>query len=222
MYYLIQVFRKPIYDGVLPSAELVVVSLDLRGRRSGHGLGLLLPPRPTTWRTGADRRARDPPREGRPALPHPEGAHPLAQGVRDPAPPAAARASTSSRRSRTSTSRSSRASASASSAATAPARARSSGSSRACCRPRRAGSFVAGRIAPILELGLGFHGELTGRENVMLQGALLGFSRAEIRERLERIVAVGRARGVHRRAGPHVLDRNGRAARLRRRDRRRS
>ncbi len=49
--------------------------------------------------------------------------------------------------------------------------------------------FVAGRIAPILELGLGFHGELTGRENVMLQGALLGFSRAEVRERLERIVA---------------------------------
>lgn len=47
---------------------------------------------------------------------------------------------------------------------------------------------VAGRIAPILELGLGFHGELTGRENVMLQGALLGFSRAETRKRLERIV----------------------------------
>ncbi len=48
--------------------------------------------------------------------------------------------------------------------------------------------FVAGRIAPILELGLGFNGELTGRENVMLQGALLGFSRAETRKRLERIV----------------------------------
>jgi ABC-2 type transport system ATP-binding protein/lipopolysaccharide transport system ATP-binding protein len=48
--------------------------------------------------------------------------------------------------------------------------------------------FVAGRIAPILELGLGFHGELTGRENVMLQGALLGFSRRETRKRLERIV----------------------------------
>jgi ABC-type polysaccharide/polyol phosphate transport system ATPase subunit len=47
---------------------------------------------------------------------------------------------------------------------------------------------VAGRIAPILELGLGFHGELTGRENVMLQGALLGFSRRETRVRLERIV----------------------------------
>ena len=48
--------------------------------------------------------------------------------------------------------------------------------------------YVAGRIAPILELGLGFHGELTGRENVMLQGALLGFSRAQTRKRLERIV----------------------------------
>ena len=48
--------------------------------------------------------------------------------------------------------------------------------------------YVAGRIAPILELGLGFHGELTGRENVMLQGALLGFSRAETRRRMERIV----------------------------------
>jgi ABC-type polysaccharide/polyol phosphate transport system ATPase subunit len=48
--------------------------------------------------------------------------------------------------------------------------------------------FVVGRVAPILELGLGFHGELTGRENVMLQGALLGFSRAETRKRMERIV----------------------------------
>jgi hypothetical protein len=48
---------------------------------------------------------------------------------------------------------------------------------------------VAGRIAPLLELGLGFHGELTGRENVQLQGALLGFSRKEMRRRLAGIVA---------------------------------
>jgi ABC-type polysaccharide/polyol phosphate transport system ATPase subunit len=47
---------------------------------------------------------------------------------------------------------------------------------------------VMGRTAPILELGLGFHGELTARENVMIQGTLLGFSRAETRRRLERIV----------------------------------
>jgi ABC-2 type transport system ATP-binding protein len=48
--------------------------------------------------------------------------------------------------------------------------------------------YVSGRIAPILELGLGFHGELTGRENVMLQSALLGYSRAETRRRMDRIV----------------------------------
>ena len=47
---------------------------------------------------------------------------------------------------------------------------------------------VAGRVAPLLELGLGLHGELTGRENVMLQGTLLGFSRAEMRRRMARIV----------------------------------
>ena len=48
---------------------------------------------------------------------------------------------------------------------------------------------VAGRVAPILELGGGLHGELTGRENVLLQGALLGFSRREMLRRLDRIVA---------------------------------
>jgi homopolymeric O-antigen transport system ATP-binding protein len=47
---------------------------------------------------------------------------------------------------------------------------------------------VVGRVAPLLELGLGFHSELTGRENIMLQGTLLGFSRAEMRRRTSRIV----------------------------------
>lgn len=47
---------------------------------------------------------------------------------------------------------------------------------------------VVGRVAPLLELGLGMHGELTGRENVMLLGALLGFSRAEMRRRMARVV----------------------------------
>jgi ABC-type polysaccharide/polyol phosphate transport system ATPase subunit len=54
--------------------------------------------------------------------------------------------------------------------------------------PTQGRVVVRGRVAPILELGLGFHGELTGRENVMLQGALLGFTRAETRKRLDRIV----------------------------------
>jgi len=48
---------------------------------------------------------------------------------------------------------------------------------------------VVGRVAPLLELGLGLHGELTGRENVMLQGALLGFTRGEMRQRMARAVA---------------------------------
>ena len=47
---------------------------------------------------------------------------------------------------------------------------------------------VAGRTAPLLELGIGLHGELTGRENILLQGALLGFSRSEMRRRMDRIV----------------------------------
>ena len=56
-------------------------------------------------------------------------------------------------------------------------------------RPTEGRVVISGKVAPILELGLGFHGELTGRENVMLQGALLGFSRAAMQKRMEAIVA---------------------------------
>lgn len=45
-----------------------------------------------------------------------------------------------------------------------------------------------GRLVPFIELGVGFNPELTGRENVYLNGALLGFSKAEIEERYEDIV----------------------------------
>jgi ABC-2 type transport system ATP-binding protein/lipopolysaccharide transport system ATP-binding protein len=54
-------------------------------------------------------------------------------------------------------------------------------------RPSEGRVVVRGRVAPLLELGLGMNSELTGRENVMLQGALLGFSRHEMQERLVRI-----------------------------------
>jgi ABC-2 type transport system ATP-binding protein/lipopolysaccharide transport system ATP-binding protein len=47
---------------------------------------------------------------------------------------------------------------------------------------------VWGRVAPLLELGAGFDPELTGRENVFLNGALLGRSRAEMESRLEAIL----------------------------------
>jgi ABC-type polysaccharide/polyol phosphate transport system ATPase subunit len=40
---------------------------------------------------------------------------------------------------------------------------------------------VTGRIAPLLEIGAGFHPEFTGRENIYLNGAILGFSKADLR-----------------------------------------
>ncbi|MGH9441786.1 MAG: ABC transporter ATP-binding protein [Thermoanaerobaculia bacterium] len=56
-------------------------------------------------------------------------------------------------------------------------------------RPSSGRVVVEGSVSPLLELGLGFSGELTGRENVFLQGTLLGFSRAEMKRRIDRIVA---------------------------------
>ena len=47
--------------------------------------------------------------------------------------------------------------------------------------------ILRGRIAPLLEMGLGFHGELTGRETIVLQGTLMGFSRKEMLARLPAI-----------------------------------
>lgn len=47
---------------------------------------------------------------------------------------------------------------------------------------------VKGRIAPLIELGAGFHFELTGRENIYINGTILGLSKKEIDERIEEIV----------------------------------
>jgi lipopolysaccharide transport system ATP-binding protein len=48
---------------------------------------------------------------------------------------------------------------------------------------------IRGRVASLLEVGTGFHPELTGRENIYLNGAILGMSRADIRLRFDEIVA---------------------------------
>lgn len=55
-------------------------------------------------------------------------------------------------------------------------------------RPNQGRVFLRGRIAPLLELGAGFDYEMTGRENIFLNGAVLGFSRKDVAKRLDRIV----------------------------------
>ena len=53
-----------------------------------------------------------------------------------------------------------------------------------------AGEIVLrGRVASLLEVGTGFHPDLTGRENIFLNGAILGMTRAEIRRKLDEIIA---------------------------------
>ncbi len=48
---------------------------------------------------------------------------------------------------------------------------------------------IKGRVASLLEVGTGFHPELTGRENIFLNGAILGMTRTEIRRKFDEIVA---------------------------------
>ena len=56
-------------------------------------------------------------------------------------------------------------------------------------RPTTGRVRVRGRVAPLLELGAGFDLELTGRENVFLNGAILGMKRTEIQRKFDEIVA---------------------------------
>ena len=67
-------------------------------------------------------------------------------------------------------------------------------------RPDR-GRYDRGRVASLLEVGTGFHPELTGRENIYLNGAILGMTRAEISEQVRRDRRFRRGREVPRHAG---------------------
>jgi len=54
--------------------------------------------------------------------------------------------------------------------------------------PTQGRVWIKGWVSPLLELGAGFHPELTGRENVFLNGTLLGHSRREIENHMEEII----------------------------------
>lgn len=56
-------------------------------------------------------------------------------------------------------------------------------------RPTGGSALMRGRVGSLLEVGTGFHPDLTGRENVYLAGAILGMPRAEIRRKFDEIVA---------------------------------
>lgn len=55
-------------------------------------------------------------------------------------------------------------------------------------RPTTGRAVIHGRVGSLLEIGTGFHPELTGRENIFLNGAILGMTRAEIERKFEEIV----------------------------------
>ena len=94
----------------------------------------------------------------------------------------------SSGRSETSPSRSVRARRSASSDRTAQASPRRSRLLTRILRPDRGKSIVRGRVGALVEIAAGFHPDLTGRENVFMQGAIMGMRRAEIAAKFDEIV----------------------------------
>jgi len=55
--------------------------------------------------------------------------------------------------------------------------------------PTKGRISIRGRVSSLLEVGTGFHPELTGRENIYLNGAILGMTRSEIRKKFDEIVA---------------------------------
>lgn len=55
-------------------------------------------------------------------------------------------------------------------------------------QPSNGQVIVRGSVAPLIELGAGFHHELTGRENILINGLLLGLTKRQVREREERII----------------------------------
>lgn len=55
-------------------------------------------------------------------------------------------------------------------------------------KPSQGKVIIKGKISPLLDLGGGFHPELTGRENIMLNGVLLGLTREQVKKKMDQII----------------------------------
>ncbi|MFZ0707406.1 MAG: ABC transporter ATP-binding protein [Candidatus Korobacteraceae bacterium] len=55
-------------------------------------------------------------------------------------------------------------------------------------KPTAGRVHIVGKVAPLIELGAGFHSELTGRENILINGLLMGYSKGQMLEREQRII----------------------------------
>ncbi len=80
--------------------------------------------------------------------------------------------------------------------------------------PTRGRADIYGRVGSLLEVGTGFHPELTGRENIYLNGAILGMRKAEIDRKFDEIVELCRSRTVSRHASEALFERHVRATRV--------
>ena len=78
--------------------------------------------------------------------------------------------------------------------------------------PTRGQIKIKGRVASLLEVGTGFHPELTGRENVFLNGAILGMSKADLRKKFDEIVAFAEVEKIYRHTSQAILLRHACAA----------
>ena len=71
--------------------------------------------------------------------------------------------------------------------------------------PDRGEVHVHGRLVPLLELGLGFHQELSVHENVLLYGLVLGYPYAELDRRIAEVIAFDLRQSMHNGGGPACL-----------------
>ena len=71
-------------------------------------------------------------------------------------------------------------------------------------RPNRGSLHVEGRVGALIEVSAGFHPDSTGRENIFMQGALMGMRNATIQQKFDEIVEFSGIAGVSRHAGEAV------------------